>query len=162
MGQNGTLTSVLDGSYPGQQMGEAVAEGDFIGQRAAADSNSVTRTRWLKAFAGVTGGGNTQLEARAVAGMDMTADAYDAVRPNKWRMALPATLPAALSGLLPGEPVYLSTATPGAIQRTKPSVTGQLVQIVGYAYWWGERDTGINAAETANSILVSIQPATVV
>jgi hypothetical protein len=152
MGQNGNIASWVDGSIPALEMGEAVSDGDIIGIKADASSRRV-------GFKALAAAGGTQVAAVGVASMDMPIGYIDAVRPNKWRLALPYPLPAALTGLVPGEKVWLSTATAGAIQRTKPSVSGQIAQEIGTAYWEGDRITGINAAEGANAVLIDIKTA---
>ena len=114
------------------------------------------------ATATLTSAAITQVPAKGVVANDALKGSYRSVRPNRWRLALPTPLPAALSGLKVGEYVYTSISVPGALQRTKPTATGNYVQVVGIAYWDGERDTGINANEAANSVLIDIQPGAVV
>lgn len=156
MGQNGYLTEPMDGSIPNCEFGEDVSEADLVGFKDDAGGRRVL-------FKALAAAGGTQVAAIGIAPKDKKAGlTFDAVRRNRWRIALPSPLPAALTGLQPGDPVYLSPTTGGAMTKTKPTTAGQLVQIVGWAYYTSDERRGMPASADANGVLVDIQPGTVV
>ena len=159
MGQNGKVHSFLGKGFPGQEAGEALQNADFVGLRDDADSRRVL----FKAYAGVTGGGKTQCAAIGVVAMD-APKGYDALAaiPEGWRIMLPYPLEGDLEGGRAGDKVYLSNTVTGAIQLVAPDAAGELVQEVGTLYWEGSRVTGTNPDEDANSLRVSVKPASVV
>lgn len=151
-GQNGYLTSAFDGSIPNVEFGEAVAEGDLVGFRDDAGGRRL-------AFKALAAAGGTQIKAVGICPRDVVAGGFEAIRLDLWRIAFPVTLPAALSGIQPGDPVYLSDATAGAMTKTAPVGVGKISQVVGYAYYTSNERRGMPASADANGMVVSIMPA---
>lgn len=151
-GQNGYLTSSFDGTIPNQQFGEAVGEADLVGFKDDADGRRVV-------FKALAAAGATQVKAVGVCPRAVGIGGYEAIRANTWRVALPKPLPAALTGLQPGDEVYLSDTVAGGMTKTAPVGAGKIKQVVGYGYWTGNRPTGMDPTEDANGVIIDIQPA---
>ncbi len=150
-GQNGYITSAFDGSIPNQELGEAIAEGDLVGYKADAGGRKVL-------FKALAAAGGTQVAAVGVMPESHVAGGFEAIRKNQWRIALPATPPAVLSSMAPGDPVYLSDVTAGAMTKTAPVGAGKLKQQVGIAYYTSDLRRGMPTTGYANGILIDIQP----
>lgn len=153
-GPNGTVSLVGEPHYPAMEVGEDIAEGDLVGIKTVS-----SRKVWMRATAAVSG----QVEALGFAPMAAKSGQRDKWSPQRFiRLALPATLPSELTGVVPGDKIYLSATVAGGITKTAPSGTGKIVQEVGIAFWEGSRMTGINASEAANGVQGYILPATTV
>lgn len=154
-GQNGYITSAFDDTIP-TEFGEAVGEGDLVGFKADGD----TRRVMFKALAAA---GGTQLAAIGVSPRDGVAGGQESVFRRGKRIALPFPLPAALTSVKPGAPLYVSPTVAGGITKTKPTTTGQLVQVVGYTYYdGGDMRRGQPSDADANGWYVEVQPGTLV
>lgn len=153
-GQNGTVSLAGEPHFPAVEAGEDIAEGDVVGIKTIS-----SRKVWAKALAAA---GATQVEALGFAPMAALTGQKHKWSPQRYlRIALPPTLPAELTGLVPGDKVYVSATAAGGFTKTAPTGTGKIVQEVGVAFWDATvRLTGINASEAANAINCYILPAT--
>lgn len=150
-GQNGYITSAFDGTLPNQEFGEAIGECDLVGYKADAGGRKVL-------FKALAAAGGTQVAAVAINPEAHVAGGYEAIRANTYRVALPATPPAVLSSMAPGDPVYLSDLTAGAMTKTIPVGAGKIAQRVGTAYYTSDLRRGMPVGGFANGILVDIKP----
>lgn len=157
-GQNGYNTSIFDHSFPATQFGEDVGECDFVGIKDDTD----TRRKWFLASADESGA-NT-LEAIACIPAARLKDDYEAGIRRDMRIALAFPLPAHLATLKVGDKVYLDPdpTHKGRMTLTAPTAEGQLLQVLGYGYWFGDGRRGMPTDGKANGVLVDIQPATVI
>lgn len=80
------------------------------------------------AYAGLTAGSLVQRQAHGFAFKELP----NGVGMDVMRTELEVKLDAPLSGVTPGCPAYLSDITPGYPTPTKPTVTGHIVQLVGF------------------------------
>lgn len=154
-GQNGYLTSAFDGSIPNCEFGEDCAEGDLVGFKDDPGGRRLV-------FRALAAAGGTQVAAVGVCPRDVKAGGFEAIRLDLWRIAFPSPLPASLTGIQPGDPVYLSPTTAGLMTRTKPVTTTQLAQEVGRAYYTSNERRGMPASADANGMVVRVLPGTVV
>lgn len=152
MAKNGNIANFTDDDYPVQQAGEDLEESDLVGIRDDADGIR----KMFKAFAGVTGGGNTQLAAIGVVLKSIPEGGYDGIWPLV-RINGINTASGALASIESGDPVYLSDATPGKMTKTAPAGVGELVQLVGRAYYDKRRDPKVG--DFAGAIRVDIHEA---
>lgn len=157
MPQQGYIAHFTEFNYPPQQAGELLDEADFVGIREDADSI----LKMFKAFAGVTAGEDVQLAAQGVVLRTVQPNGYDGiwvmVRVNLIDVTTGGGL---LEGLLNGELVYLSNTEPGHCQIEAPATVGELLQVVGTAFY--DKKSPPRAGDLAGGYFVHIEQPSVV